>query len=140
LRAHNRKRRTETGGIIYGRYCDVTDSFHFVGTLPAPPDSKFSANEFVLGTKGLKPMLAKLIDGTGGALCPLGTWHSHLFTSGPSGKDMRTGILLSEMQYFPLLLRIHTPGGYSGVAVETVRRLGEPETQGTSSSEGGNFG
>ena len=118
-----RKRRKETGGIIYGRYCDVTDSFHVVGTLPAPPDSRFSADEFVLGTKGLKPMLAKLIDGTGGALYPLGTWHNHLFTSGPSGKDMRTGILLSGMQYFPLLLLIQTPGGYSAMAVETVRSL-----------------
>jgi hypothetical protein len=118
-----RKRRSETGGIIYGRYCDVTGSFHVVGTLPAPPDSKFSRDEFVLGTKGLKPMLATLIEGTAGALYPLGTWHNHLITSGPSGKDMRTGILLSGLQYFPLLLLIHTPGGYSSMAVETVRSL-----------------
>jgi hypothetical protein len=48
--------------------------------------------------------------GTGGALYPLGTWHNHLVTSGSSGKDMRTGILLSRFQYFPLLLLIHTPG------------------------------
>jgi hypothetical protein len=122
-----KKRRSETGGIIYGRYCDVTDSFHVVGTLPAPPDSKFSRDEFVLGTKGLKSMLANLIDGTGGALYPLGTWHNHLITSGPSGKDMRTGILLSGLQYFPLLLLIHTPGGYSSVAVETVRSLRQAE-------------
>ena len=121
-----RKAGSETGGIIYGRFCDITDSFHVVGTLPAPPDSKFSSDEFVLGIEGLKPMLKDLIEGSGGALYPLGTWHNHLFTSGPSAKDTRTGILLSGMQYFPLLILIHTPGGYRAISVETVRdvRLG----------------
>ncbi|MEY9231009.1 hypothetical protein ABIF68_010333 [Bradyrhizobium japonicum] len=111
---------SETGGIIFGRYCDVTGHFHVVGTLPAPPDSKFSAEEFVLGTKGLKPMLRGLIEGTGGALYPLGTWHNHLIPSGPSPKDMRTAALLSGLQYFPLLMLIHTPSGYSHLSAETI--------------------
>lgn len=111
---------SETGGIIFGRYCDVSGSFHVVGTLPAPPDSKFSAEEFVLGTKGLRPMLQNLIEGTGGALYPLGTWHNHLVPSGPSIKDMRTAVLLSGMQFFPLLMLIHTPKGYSFLTVETI--------------------
>jgi hypothetical protein len=65
-----RRPGSETGGILFGRYCDVTESFHVVGTLPAPPDSKFSAEEFVLRTKGLRPVLADLIEGSGGALYP----------------------------------------------------------------------
>ncbi len=104
-----RKPNSETGGIIFGRFCDVSGHFHVVGTLPAPPDSKFSAEEFVLGTKGLRPMLRKLIEGTGGALYPLGTWHNHLVPSGPSIKDMKTAALLSGMQYFPLLMLIRHP-------------------------------
>jgi hypothetical protein len=122
-----RKSKSETGGIIYGRYSDLSDSFHVVGTLPAPPDSKFSKHEFVLGVEGLKPMLDKLIDGTGGALYPLGTWHNHLVTSGPSLKDMRTAILLSGLQYFPLLMLIHTPDGYTAMTAETVRGIAVEE-------------
>ena len=111
---------SETGGILFGRYCDLTESFHVVGTLPAPPDSKFSADEFVLGTQGLRPVLADLIDGSGGALYPLGTWHNHLIPSGPSLKDMGTAVLLSGMQFFPLLMLIHAPAGYQVLSVETL--------------------
>jgi hypothetical protein len=124
-----RKSESETGGIVFGRYCDVTDSFHFVGTLPAPPDSRFSADEFVLGTKGLRPVLADLIGGSGGALYPLGTWHNHLVPSGPSAKDMGTAILLSEMQFFPLLMLIHTPAGYEGLSVEVVVDLSDTDAR-----------
>jgi hypothetical protein len=123
---------SETGGIVFGRYCDVTGHFYVVGTLPAPPDSKFSAEEFVLGTKGLKPMLRNLIEGTGGALYPLGTWHNHLVPSGPSAKDMRTAVLLSGLQYFPLLMLIHTAAGYSHLTVETIseaRDLQRPKAE-----------
>jgi hypothetical protein len=116
---------SETGGIVFGRYCDVTGHFHVVGTLPAPPDSKFSAEEFVLGTKGLKPMLRELIEGTGGALYPLGTWHNHLVPSGPSPKDMRTAVLLSGLQFFPLLMLIHTPDGYTHLTAETISDSGD---------------
>jgi hypothetical protein len=111
---------SETGGIVVGRYCEVTDSFHVVGTMPAPPDSKFSADEFVLGTQGLRPALADLIEGSGGALYPLGTWHNHLVPSGPSLTDMGTAVLLSGMQFFPLLMIIKTPAGYQALTVETL--------------------
>jgi hypothetical protein len=124
----SRKPHSETGGIIYGRYCDVTGHFHVVGTLPAPPDSKFSREEFVLGTQGLRPMLRDLIEGTGGALYPLGTWHNHLMPSGPSTKDMRTATLLSGLQYFPLLMLIHTPTGYVHLTAETISGDIDPHT------------
>jgi hypothetical protein len=124
-----RRPDSETGGIIFGRYCDVTGHFHVVGALPAPPDSKFSKEEFVLGTKGLRPMLRDLIEGTGGALYPLGTWHNHLVPSGPSAKDMRTAILLSGLQHFPLLMLIHTPAGYVHLTVETISDEIDPRGQ-----------
>jgi hypothetical protein len=115
-----RRSDSETGGILFGRYCDVTESFHVVGSLPAPLDSKFSADEFVLGTEGLRPVLTNLIEGSGGALYPLGTWHNHHIPSGPSLKDMGTAVLLSGMQFFPLLMLIHTPAGYHALSVETL--------------------
>jgi hypothetical protein len=120
---------SETGGIVFGRYCDLTESFHVVGTLPAPPDSKFSAEEFVLGTKGLRPALLDLIEGSGGALYPLGTWHNHLISSGPSPTDMGTAVLLSGMQFFPLLMLIHTPTGYVFLTAEIVHELPESRSE-----------
>ena len=115
-----RRRGSETGGILFGRYCEISQQFHVIGCLPAPPDSKFSKAEFVLGTEGLKPMLRTLIDGSGGSLYPLGTWHNHLLPSGPSAKDRNTAALLSNQQYFPLLMLIHTPTGYVHFTTETI--------------------
>ncbi len=73
-----------------------------------------------MGKEGLRPMLDDLIEGSGGALYPLGTWHNHLVPSGPSTKDMNTAALMSGMQFFPLLMLIHTPGGYSTLVAETL--------------------
>jgi Prokaryotic homologs of the JAB domain len=115
-----RRRGSETGGILFGRYCEISQQFHVVGSFPAPPDSRFSKAEFVLGTQGLKPMLRNLIDGTAGALYPLGTWHNHLLPSGPSAKDRNTAALLSIQQYFPLLMLIHTPTGYVHFTTEAI--------------------
>jgi hypothetical protein len=124
---------SETGGIIVGCYSDVANVFHVVGTMPAPPDSRFSRDEFVLGTEGLRPMLQDLIEGSGGALYALGTWHNHLFPSGPSGRDVRTAALLSIRQYFPLLMLIHTPKGYvhfTAEALSTTVSSKAPKTEG----------
>lgn len=111
---------SETGGILVGRYSDVANAFHVIGTMPAPSDSNFSRNEFVLGTEGLKPMLRDLIEGSGGALYALGTWHNHLMPSGPSGLDVKTAAKLSISQYFPLLMLIHTPAGYVHFTAEAL--------------------
>ncbi len=111
---------SETGGIIIGRYSDVADVFHIVGTMPAPPDSKFSRDEFVLGTVGLRSMLEELIEGSGGALYTLGTWHNHLVPSGPSLRDIATAALLSIKQFFPLLMLIHTPTGYVHLTADAI--------------------
>lgn len=119
---------SETGGIIIGRYSDIANVFHVVGTMPAPSDSKFSRDEFVLGTEGLRPMLEDLIEGSGGALYALGTWHNHLVPSGPSDRDVKTAALLSISQHFPLLMLIHTPAGYVHFTAEALSATGSSKT------------
>jgi hypothetical protein len=116
---------SETGGIIIGRYSDVTDTFHVVDLLPAPPDSRFSAEEFVLGVEGLSERIDALVERNGGALYPLGTWHNHLVASGPSSKDLATALKLAAVQVFPLLMLIHTPGGYRSLTMEFIERRSE---------------
>lgn len=108
----------ETGGILIGRFSDVTDTFHIVDLLPAPRDSRFSAAEFVLGIEGLKAALAEIIDRSGGSLYPLGTWHNHLVSSGPSSKDVRTALYLADTQAFPVLMLIRTPDAYRYLTAE----------------------
>jgi hypothetical protein len=120
---------SETGGILVGRYSDVSDVFHVVDVLPAPPDSKFSRDEFVLGTQGLRPLLRDLIEGSGGALYALGTWHNHLVPSGPSARDVRTAALLCVSQFFPLLMLIHTPAGYVHFTAEALSDAVAPLVQ-----------
>jgi hypothetical protein len=102
----------ETGGVIIGRWSDVTESFHVVDLLPAPPDSKFSPHRFTLGTQGLTEALRDVHDRTGGALYALGTWHNHLVVSDASWLDANTAAILALHQFFPALLLIHVPGGY----------------------------
>jgi hypothetical protein len=108
----------ETGGVIIGRWSDVTDTWHVVDALPAPADSVFSAQEFTLGVEGLNAALNDVIKRSGGSLYALGTWHNHLVTSPASGLDKRTAALLALNQFFPALLLIHLPSGYAAVAAE----------------------
>jgi hypothetical protein len=110
----------ETGGVLIGRWSEVTNAFHVVDLLPAPPDSVFTTNEFRLGIVGLKEALEALHSETGGALYALGTWHNHLVSSGPSSIDMRTAALLAVRQFFPVLLLIQTPGGYRYLTAEVI--------------------
>lgn len=117
---------SETGGILVGRFSDVSNTFHIVGIMSAPPDSKFSRDEFILGTEGLKPKLRDLIEGSGGALYALGTWHNHLVPSGPSRRDVETAAKLAIRQYFPLLMLIRTPAGYVHFTTEAVSSSGGP--------------
>ncbi len=108
----------ETGGVLIGRFSDVTETFHVVDVLPPPPDSRFSASEFVLGTQGLKDRIAEVLSHSGGSLFALGTWHNHLVTSGPSSTDVRTALELAAAQAQPVLMLIHTPGGYRYLTAE----------------------
>lgn len=110
----------ETGGVLIGRFSQIGNCFQVVDTLPAPEDSTRSAAEFHLGTRGLRTSIDALVQSSRGTLHVVGTWHSHLQPSGPSGTDIATGALLATHQLGPLLMLIHTPGGYSALTVEAV--------------------
>lgn len=112
------RRNTETGGVIVGRFSQLGNAFHIVDVLPAPPDSTFSPEKFVLGKVGLKAEISTLITNTGGSLYVLGTWHNHLVKSEPSRLDATTAISLAVKQYFPTLLLIALPDGYTHVVAE----------------------
>ncbi len=111
---------SETGGVIIGRWSDVTDTFHVVDLIRAPPDSVFSAREFTLGVDGLSNSRGRIIESTGGALYALGTWHNHLIDSPASGLDRRTAGLLALDQFFPALLLIRLPDGYTALVAESL--------------------
>jgi hypothetical protein len=115
----------ETGGVLVGRFSQAGNCFQIVDLIPAPPDSTRSAEEFVLGRKGLKAAASKIAHDTGGALQVVGTWHNHLAPSGPSDTDAIAGMILAMRQFVPALLLIHTPKGYSMLVAETV--LASPE-------------
>lgn len=115
-----RHARTETGGVLIGRFSQIGNCFQVVDLLPAPPDSKRSAHEFSLGTEGLPVAIKQIQAQTRGALHVLGTWHSHLLPSGPSTTDIATGAMLAMAQVGPLLMLIHTPDGYRALTVEAT--------------------
>lgn len=77
--------QVETGGVLIGRLCLTRKCAIITRVLEAPPDSIRTPGRFVLGTAGLKSQVAKIAQASG--LTYLGTWHSHLFGSTPSGVD-----------------------------------------------------
>ena len=97
------------------------------------PYRRFSREEFVLGTQGLRARIMELVKRTNGTIYPLGTWHNHLVASGPSPKDMRSALLLAPAQTTPLLMLIHTPGGYRRLVMEVVPTPQLPVGEGTGS-------
>ena len=109
----------ETGGIVVGRFSQVGNAFHVVDVLPAPSDSAFSREKFVLGTVGLKAAIRKLVRESGGSLHVLGTWHNHLVRSGPSTLDADTAAHLALRQFYPVLMVIALPEGYTGLVAES---------------------
>ena len=110
----------ETGGVIVGRFSQIANAFQVVDVIPAPPDSSFSADKFILGTQGLKSAIGGIIKDTGGSLYALGTWHNHLIKSGPSLLDAETAVKLALRQFFPVLLLIALPDGYTFLTAEVT--------------------
>ena len=113
-----REPNIETGGALIGRLSEANRSVHVVDVLDAPEDSVKARGEFVLGTKGLRRRISSYINSTGGALYCVGTWHSHLVSSGPSKVDKATAKLLSLAEQPPLVLLIHTPSGFRGLLAD----------------------
>lgn len=78
----------ETGGVLIGRLCLTRKCAIVTRILEAPPDSVRTSGLFVLGVEGLRGKIANIVKSSG--LTYLGTWHSHLFGSSPSGIDTAT--------------------------------------------------
>ena len=91
IRSAARKRgsKKETGGILLGQLDDFLRIVWIDHILDAPPDSKFSENQFLCGIRGVDETIAKLKKATRGALGYLGTWHTHPISRGePSINDL----------------------------------------------------
>lgn len=108
--------RSETGGVLLGRVSMIARRIQVVETLPAPPDSVQSAAEFVLGVEGLTDTLTRIATETAGALVCVGTWHSHLGSAAPSGRDRRSAGIVGEWETRPMAFLIHGTDGWRAVS------------------------
>nr|ART37970.1 F38 [uncultured bacterium] len=118
----------ETGGILVGRISDVSRTLNVVDVLPAPEDSVRSPGEFTLGVKDLRRSLEAYSKSVGWSLYCLGTWHSHLQTSGPSQTDRRAAQAVALARLAPSALLIHTPGGFRALIADRADAEDAPTT------------
>ena len=102
----------ETGGVLMGRLSEVSRVAHVVDVMDAPEDSERSAEEFILGTQGLRRRMENYSTAVGWSLYCLGTWHSHLSPSGPSPMDRATARAVSLARVAPSIFVIMTPTGF----------------------------
>lgn len=86
----------ETGGVLIGRLSLARKCAIVTRILEAPPDSVRTSSLFVLGVEGLRGKIANIAKSSG--LTYLGTWHSHLFGSAPSGIDTATLEKIKELK------------------------------------------
>ena len=110
----------ETGGILMGRISEAARTFYVTDVLPAPEDSLRSAHKFVLGTHGARQSIGSFAEVAGYSLFCLGTWHSHLAASGPSGTDRTTADAVALARLAPSILLIHTPAGFTALLADAA--------------------
>lgn len=87
---------SETGGVLIGRLCLARKCAIITRIIEAPPDTTRTSGRFELGTEGLVGRIAALQKSSG--LTYLGTWHSHLHGSTPSGVDTATLKKIKELR------------------------------------------
>ena len=112
--------KVETGGILMGRLSEACRIVNVVDVLGAPEDSIRSANEFIVGTKGLARQMSVYSESVGWSLYCLGTWHSHLSTGGPSTRDGATASAIALSRLCPSVLLISTPEGFQALLADEV--------------------
>ena len=112
--------KVETGGVLMGRISEASRTFHIVDVLEPPEDSSRSASEFVLGTKGLLRQIKDYSEAAGWSLYCLGTWHSHIYPSGPSVTDRETAKAISLARLTPSLLLIRTPECFDALLADVA--------------------
>lgn len=121
--------REETGGILIGWSSSLARRMVVTDLIPAPPDSRRLAAEFVLGTEGLTDEIAALQARAGGLLRCLGTWHSHLGDARPSATDRRSAAIAGANDALPLAFLISGADGLRAVSAA-------PGPQGAATSNG----
>ena len=108
----------ETGGVLVGRISEASRTVHIVDVVDAPEDSVRSADEFVLGTRGLHRQLAALTIAVDCSLYCLGTWHSHLGGGSPSETDRATAKAVSLARLTPSVFLIRATDGYHTILAD----------------------
>nr|WP_281722672.1 Mov34/MPN/PAD-1 family protein [Nitrosomonas nitrosa] len=88
----------ETGGILIGSMDLASKTVYVVDTIPSPPDSFEWPTLYIRGCRGLRSLVNKVADKTGGMLEYVGEWHSHPIGCPPlpSGDDLKAFSWLSE--------------------------------------------
>ncbi len=119
-KAATRWAKVETGGVLMGRVSEASQVAHIVDVLDAPEDSKRSASGFILGTKGLRQQMKTYSEAVGWSLYCLGTWHSHLSASGPSGTDQATARAVSLARLTPSVLLIWAPADFHAILADSA--------------------
>ena len=104
-----RWRDVETGGVLVGTASARLKTVTAVDWIDAPPDSRRSAGEFLLGTEGLQAAIESRYASSGKTLYDVGTWHSHLMDQGPSSTDWDTARKLAAERVPPAVLLIASP-------------------------------
>lgn len=115
--------KVETGGILMGRFSEVSNTFHVVDVLDPPEDSTRSAQKFVLGKKGLYQQITTYSETIDCSLYCLGTWHNHLTTSGPSQIDRLTAAAVSLTRFEPTLFLIKTPSDIRALVADAQGKI-----------------
>jgi hypothetical protein len=105
---------SETGGGLLGAVSHETRTIVVCGLLAAPPDSKRSSSEFVLGTEGLVDQVRRASDASLGYMAFVGTWHSHPMGGRHSPLDLSTLLKLAlQSRGAPIVSLVWKPEGYS---------------------------
>lgn len=112
--------KVETGGVLMGRISEGSRTVHVVDVLSPPEDSSRSADEFVLGRRGLRRQMAAYSEAVDWSLYCLGTWHSHLSPGGPSETDRATAKAVSLARLTPSLFLIHTPTDFHALLADAT--------------------
>lgn len=115
--------RTETGGVLIGRYTEWLDRVVVLEATGPPSDSRFWPSAFWRGLRGLRRLLAKRWKS---GLHYVGEWHFHPFVSAqPSRMDVAQMRAFAEDNHYqcprPILVVIGgDPAGDPEVAVAVI--------------------
>lgn len=103
----------ETGGALLGHVSQARRCLIITDVVPAPPDSKRSKGEFVLGKEGLEEVLRDAHADSLSHLHFIGTWHSHPMGGRHSNVDFKTLWKIAEgARGLPSVSLIWTPRGF----------------------------